>query len=324
MGARAVVIAHRGASGYLPEHTLEAKALAHAMGADYIEQDVVSTRDGQLVVLHDIFLDDVTNVAEVFPGRSRDDGLHYVVDFDLVEIRRLRVVERRRRGTQEPLFPERFRATQLPFRVSTLREELELIRELNRTTGREAGVYAEVKEPAWHLRHGIDVSQKLLQTLVDFGYDDSDSLAFVQCFDARELLRMHTQLRTRLRLVQLLPAVGVSPAPVETALAAIAEYACAVGLPYEQLVAGESATVPNAPLLDAIRAAGLAVHAYTFQRDRLPPWADSLDRLLRLYVGELGIDGVFCDHPDIAVRAVNALSGRAFSTDGQAPETGLE
>jgi len=74
--AQKVVVAHRGASGYLPEHTLEAKAMAYAMGADYIEQDVVMTKDDQLIVIHDITLDRTTDVAEKFPGRARADGKH--------------------------------------------------------------------------------------------------------------------------------------------------------------------------------------------------------------------------------------------------------
>ena len=88
-----VVVAHRGASGYLPEHTLAAKALAYAMKPDYIEQDVVMTKDDRLVVLHDHYLDRVTNVAEVFPDRARKDGRYYAIDFTLAEIKQLSVTE---------------------------------------------------------------------------------------------------------------------------------------------------------------------------------------------------------------------------------------
>jgi len=102
-----VIIAHRGASGYLPEHTLPAKALAYAMGADFLEQDVVATRDDQLVVLHDIYLDRVTNVAERFPGRAREDGRYYARDFDLGEMRTLKVTERLDAGGL-PVYPHRF------------------------------------------------------------------------------------------------------------------------------------------------------------------------------------------------------------------------
>ena len=91
---RPIVIAHRGASGYLPEHTLATKALAHAMGANFLEQDVVLSRDGTPIVLHDIHLDSTTDVAQRFGGRARSDGRFYAIDFDLGEIRQLRVHER--------------------------------------------------------------------------------------------------------------------------------------------------------------------------------------------------------------------------------------
>jgi cytochrome c biogenesis factor len=88
LAADKIVIAHRGASGYLPEHTLPAKAMAYAQGADYLEQDLVMTKDDQLVVLHDHYLDRVTDVAERFPQRARKDGRFYAIDFTLAEIRR--------------------------------------------------------------------------------------------------------------------------------------------------------------------------------------------------------------------------------------------
>ena len=103
------VIAHRGASGYLPEHTLPAKALAYAMGADFLEQDVVATRDDILVVLHDIHLDRVTDVAAQFPNRARADGRFYVRDFDFAEIRTLKVTERLDDEGQ-PVYPGREKA----------------------------------------------------------------------------------------------------------------------------------------------------------------------------------------------------------------------
>ena len=89
-----LVIAHRGASGYIPEHTMESKSMAYAMGADYIEQDIVLTKDNVPIVIHDIFLDEVTNVSEIFPKRSREDGRFYLIDFSLEEIMKLSVNER--------------------------------------------------------------------------------------------------------------------------------------------------------------------------------------------------------------------------------------
>jgi len=199
-----LVIAHRGASGYLPEHTLEAKALAYGMGADYLEQDVVATRDDELVVIHDIHLDRVSNVAEKFPQRKRDDGRYYVRDFDLAEIRTLRAWERRNDDGISPVFPKRFPTGQGTFKIPTLREEIKLVQGLNKSTGRSVGIYVEIKKPAWHKAEGVDISPILLQLLDDAGYRTRDDLAFVQCFDASEVRRLRHDLGCELKLVQLL------------------------------------------------------------------------------------------------------------------------
>ena len=190
---RPVVIAHRGASGYLPEHTLPAKALAHAMGADYLEQDVVATRDDELVVLHDIHLDRVTDVAERFPGRERDDGRFYVRDFDLAEIRLLRVHERRDEQGR-PVYPKRFASADEPFHVHTLAEEIRFIHRLNETTGRTAGIYPEIKAPAWHREEGVDIAPGLLEILDRSGYSRHSDPVYVQCFDVAEVRRLRNEL----------------------------------------------------------------------------------------------------------------------------------
>ena len=149
------VIAHRGACGYLPEHTLEAKAYAHALGADYIEQDIVATRDDELIVMHDIHLDRVTNVAERYPDRGREDGRFYVRDFDLEEIRSLVAWERRAADGVTAVFPNRFPTGVGAFRVPTLREEIKFIQGLNHSTGRQVGIYPEIKRPQWHRDEGV-------------------------------------------------------------------------------------------------------------------------------------------------------------------------
>ena len=139
--ARPLVIAHRGASGYLPEHTLEAKSYAYALGADYIEQDLVLSKDDIPVVLHDIYLDTVTDVAKRFPRRKRADGRYYALDFTVAELKQLRVTERFNVKTGERVFPRRFPATQASFQISTFEEELQLLQGLNRSTGRNVGIY---------------------------------------------------------------------------------------------------------------------------------------------------------------------------------------
>jgi glycerophosphoryl diester phosphodiesterase len=299
-----IVIAHRGASGYLPEHTLAAKALAHGLGADYLEQDVVATRDSQLVVLHDLHLDDVTDVALKFPGRQRSDGRHYVIDFDLAELKTLTVFERRAAGSATAKYPARFPADTGLFGIATLAEELQLIGGLNRSTGRAAGIYPEIKHPDWHRRHGIDLSSLVLAELRAFGYSSAADAAFVQCFDAAELTRLKEELGCRLPLIQL---VGPEPeyASLLTARGLESVAACAHGLGphYSQLVdAEQGGRARRGDLVRRAHDAGLRVHAYTFRRDDLPEYARTLEELLELFFLDVGIDGVFSDHPDAAAR----------------------
>ena len=117
-----IVIAHRGASGYLPEHTLAAKAAAHAMRADYIEQDVVLSKDGVPMVLHDIQIDTVTDVAQMFPDRARADGRFYAIDFTLDELKAL-TVSSASTSTASRSFPGRFPRGAASFQIPTLAEE---------------------------------------------------------------------------------------------------------------------------------------------------------------------------------------------------------
>ncbi|HEY8520622.1 MAG TPA: glycerophosphodiester phosphodiesterase [Gammaproteobacteria bacterium] len=311
--ATTIVIAHRGASGYLPEHTREAKALAYGQGADYLEQDVVATRDGALVVLHDIQLDYVTDVALHFPERRRSDGHFYVVDFDLAELRTLSLLERRRTDRDEPLFPRRFPRKPLGFRIVTLEEELELVQGLNRSTGRRVGVYPEIKHPRWHAEHGIDLSRRLLETLASFGFTQRDDPVFVQCFDGAEIVRLRRELRTELRLIRLVDAPDADPQLSSAkGLAALARDADGLGTPFGSLVTDDGGSAPprEGELVGRAREAGLLLHPYTFRRENVPAWAGDLEQLLAFYIGRIGVDGVFCDFPDVAVRIRDAVAAR--------------
>ncbi len=302
------VIAHRGASGYLPEHTLEAKALAHGLGADYIEQDVVATRDGVLVVLHDIYLDLVTDVEAHYPERRREDGHYYVIDFELDELRRLGVMERRRESVDESQFPARFPRAPLKFSIATLEEEILLIQGLNKSTGRTAGIYPELKDPAWHLEHGIDMSHLLLTALESFGYTSADDDVIVQSFDAAELRRLRQDLGTPLKLTQL---VGGREPPSSDTLGEISQYADGLGLPYVHLIDAspeEGGDMQVSALRAAIDSAGLAVHPYTLRADSLPPFSADFGELLRFLFEDVEVDGLFCDHPDQAVAVRDRLS----------------
>jgi glycerophosphoryl diester phosphodiesterase len=301
-----IVIAHRGASAYLPEHTLAAKALAYGQGADYLEQDVVATRDGRLVVLHDIYLDDVTDVAQRFPARRRADGRYYVVDFELAEIESLRVFERRAPGSASAKYPRRFPAEHGLFGIATLEDELRLIEGLNRSTGRAVGVYTEIKEPAWHRAHGIDLAALLLAELAKFGYTRATDAAFVQCFDANELERV----KNGLRLVQL---VGAEPEYsallTRDGLRRVAGYAYGLGPHHSQVMTGRAGGKASPlPLCGYAAAVGLRLHPYTFRREDVPAYARSLEEWLEIFIVEARVDGVFCDHPDVAVRVREAAA----------------
>jgi glycerophosphoryl diester phosphodiesterase len=304
-----IIIAHRGASGYLPEHTLVAKALAYGLGADYLEQDVVATRDRELVVLHDLYLDDVTDVAQRFPGRNREDGRHYVVDFDLAELESLRVFERRVAGGASAKYPARFPAEHGLFGIATLKDELRMIRGLNASTGRTVGIYSEIKEPAWHHAHGIDLAALLVRELAAFGYSRAADPAFVQCFDPDELERVRADLASDLRLVQL---VASEPKHVELltedGLRRVAAYAYGLGPHHSQVAEGAAGRRPRAlPLRERAGEAGLRLHPYTFRRDELPAYARSLEEWLDFFIVEAQVDGLFCDHPDVAVRVRDSV-----------------
>jgi glycerophosphoryl diester phosphodiesterase len=309
MTAGPIVIAHRGASGYLPEHTLAAKALAYGLGADFLEQDVVATRDGRLVVLHDLHLDDVSDVARHFPKRHRDDGLYYVIDFDLAELRALTLFERRAPGSSTAKYGSRFPAGTGLFGIATLEEELQLVRGLNASMRRAVGVYPEIKHPEWHRRYGVDLAKLVLGELRAFGYSGPQDPAFVQCFDAAELLRIKEELGSELRLIQLVGPDAEHAELINTeGLSRVAAYAWGLGPHYSQLVEEQGSRRPRvSALVGQAHDAGLRLHAYTFRRDDLPQYAGTVEELLGLFFTEVGVDGVFCDHPDLAVRVRNSL-----------------
>ena len=301
-----LVIAHRGASGYLPEHTLEAKTLAFEMGADYLEQDIVASRDDELLVLHDIHLDRVSDVALKFPGRHRPDGRYYVRDFDLAEIRTLRAWERMQ-ADGSPVYPGRYPAQSGEFRFNTLDEELALVRRLNSEHGRDVGVYPEIKRPAWHRTEGVDIAPRLLGILADHGYQKESSPVFVQCFDDVELRRLREQLHCPFRLVQLIgenswleAATDYTAMRSADGLRRIAEYADAIGPHLSQLVEfeGDEGVPVATEFAGLVQASGLPMHPYTFRADDLPPGFPDFDDLVRFFVDELGVDGLFTDFPD--------------------------
>jgi len=302
---RPVVIAHRGASGHIPEHTFPAKALAYAMGADYLEQDVVASRDDVLVVLHDIYLDRVTDVAQRFPGRSRADGRYYVRDFDLVELRTLTVHERTD-ADGAPVYPERFRSAGEPFRIHTFAEEIGFIGALQASGGRPVGIYPEIKRPAWHRDEGVDITLLFLEILWNAGYRERTDAVYLQCFDAAELRRIRRQLGCKLRLVQLIGENAWGEAETDyTALRSrrglqrLSGVVDGIGpwLPRLYRHRRRDGHISSSGLVERAHAVGLVVHPYTFRRDDLPPGFASFESLLQFTFAELAIDGLFTDFP---------------------------
>ncbi len=152
-----IVIAHRGASGYLPEHTLAAVTAAHLMRADFIEQDVVLSKDNVAVVLHDIHLESTTDVSDKYPHRKRTDGHFYAIDFTLAELKSLDVTERRE-ASGDAVFSARFPVAMTGLKIPTLEEEIVFIRGLNETREHTAGWYIELKNP-----HSIPTKGMTLQ-----------------------------------------------------------------------------------------------------------------------------------------------------------------
>ncbi len=294
------IIAHRGASGYLPEHTLEAMALAHAQGPDYVEQDLVLTRDSQLVVLHDIHLETVTDVEQKFPERAREDGRFYALDFTLTELKTLNVHERQNAdGT--PVFSNRY-AGNGHFTIATFEEQLTSIAELNRLSGRNIGFYPEIKSPAWHRAEGYDISKIVLETLRSNRLDDPNANIYLQCFDFEEIKRIRNELDAKVKMVQLIAdndwgesdtdySALKSPKGIKEA----AKYVQGIG-PWLGHVT-TSTNPPSFELADWVttaQAEGLQIHPYTFRLDALPPGITA-EQLLQLIVGKWKFDGVFTD-----------------------------
>lgn len=308
-----LVIAHRGASGHRPEHTLEAYDLAIRQGADVIEPDLVMTRDRVLVARHENEIGATTDVAERFPERQRTTTIDgetvtgwFVEDFTLAELDTVRARER---------VPTRSRAYDGRFTVPAFEQVLDLVRRREWETGRRIGIYPETKHPSHHESLGLPITATLLETLERWGYGDRGDPVFIQSFETGNLQWLRA--RTRLHLVQLVDATG---APADLAargdprryrdlvtaegLRAMSEWADGIG-PSKLLVqplGPEGELLPATTLVDDAHRAGLFVHPWTIRGDApfLPAGygGDPLAEYRRL--AALGVDGVFTDFPDQA------------------------
>lgn len=306
------IIAHRGASGYLPEHTLEAATLAHAQQPDFIEQDVVITKDNIPVVLHDIHLETVTNVETVFPDRARSDGHWYVRDFTFAELSRLQIHERQQ-ADGKAVFPNRYAGTTARFRISTLQEHIELITQLNRKLGQNIGFYTEIKSPAWHQSEGVDASKIVLDTFRNANV--APEQLYIQCFDFAEVRRIRRELGYTGNLIMLVGENEWQESATDydwilsaEGIAEVASVADGMGPRIRHLIepASLAAGAPAArPWLKKAQDAGLIIHPYTFRMDALPAGMTA-GQLLALLTRVANVDGVFTDQ----VPPVRALTKR--------------
>ena len=315
--SKPLVIAHRGASGYLPEHTLAAKVYAHALGADFLEQDIVLTKDDVPVVLHDIYLDTVTDVAKRFPDRKRADGRYYALDLTLAELKQLRAAERFNAKTGAPVYAQRYPSGAAPseFRIATLEEELQLIAGLNRSTGRNVGVYPEIKQPKWHRAQGHDISRIVVPILLRYGYAAKTDACFLQCFELAEVKRLRQEIGWRGRLIMLIEGKAKGEDGTDFAqlctvagLRELAQVADGIGPAIGRIVSWPTAgAAPKFTDLVALaHAEKLAVHPYTIRRDDLPKNCPSVDALHAALFRDAKIDGVFSDFTDLTVAWLHA------------------
>jgi glycerophosphoryl diester phosphodiesterase len=296
-----LIIGHRGASGHRPEHTIESYTLAIAMGADYIEPDLVSTKDGVLIARHENEIGSTTDVADKFPGRKTVktiDGQSitgwFTEDFTLAEIRTLRAKERLpfRSHERDGLYP-----------VPTFDEVLALAAAKSRETGRTIGVYPETKHPSYFRSIGLPLEPPLLATLETHGLRDRTAPVFIQSFEPANLKLLRPQ--TTLRLVLLLEATAdVSPAR----LADIRTFADGIG-PNTRLIVPANADgtlrEPTTLVTDAHQA-GLLVHVWTLRSEPAflsPSYGGDPLKEYRQFAA-LGVDGIFGDFPDVAFAAL--------------------
>ena len=333
---RTLVIGHRGASGYRPEHTLASYELAARMGADFIEPDVVVTKDGALVCRHEPEIGGTTDVAARPEFASRRvtkllDGVEvtgwWTEDFTLAELKTLRAVERLPAIRQEnTMYDGRFE-------VPTLREVLDLRIRLSRELGREIGVYPETKHPTYFQRLGLALEPRLLAILRRYSLDSPDAAVFVQSFETANLRELRDR-GLRAPVVQLLSASGApydfvaagdprtyADLSTPAGLADIADYADGVGPEKAQIIprnADGTLGTPTALVGDA-HGAGLLLHPYTFRAENqflpteLRSGANPADfgRAIDEQVTFLrtGIDGLFTDQPDVGVVARADVAG---------------
>jgi glycerophosphoryl diester phosphodiesterase len=294
-----IIIGHRGASGHRPEHTLAGYRLAAEMGADYIEPDLVSTKDGVLIARHENEIGGTTDVATKFPDRERTkaiDGMSvtgwFTEDFTLAEIKTLRARER---------LEFRSHAWDEQFEVPTFDDVIELAQKLGKELGRPIGVYPETKHPTYFRSIGLPLEDRMLASLGRHGWNADDAPVFIQSFETnlREI-----RPKTKVKLIQLLEG----KVPTDAELRTIKSYADGIG-PNTRLVIpakADGTLLTPTDLVARAHAIGLLVHVWTLRAEPVflsPSYRGDFGAEFRQF-RDLGVDGIFTDFPDAAMRAL--------------------
>ncbi|MDF2383543.1 glycerophosphodiester phosphodiesterase [Nostoc ellipsosporum NOK] len=328
-----IVIAHRGASGERPEHTLLSYQRAIEQGADFIEPDLVPTKDGVLVARHENNIADTTDVADhpEFAARRTTKTIDgekltgwFTEDFTLAELKTLRAKER-----LPKLRPGNTKYDGQAG-IPTLDDVIALAKRASKETGRTIGIYPETKHPTYFASIGLPLEQRLVDKLKAAGWDRADAPVFIQSFEVDNLKKLKAM--TRVRLIQLMagsggPADGAQPSYKAMAtpdgLKAVAAYAYGIG---PELTMIQPASGPATTLVADAHAAGLRLHPWTFRAENfflLPDYrsgANPVDhgRLKDeiLYFIGLGVDGFFTDFPHVGVEARDAAAGSHARTGG--------
>jgi len=303
---RPLIIAHRGASGHRPEHTLEGYRLAVEMGADFIEPDLVSTKDGVLIARHENEIGGTTDVADRFPDRKRTktiDGQSmtgwFTEDFTLAEIKTLRARER---------LAFRSHAYDGKFEIATFDQVIELAQQLGKAAGRPVGVYPETKHPTYFRGMHLPLEEKLLASLQKHGWNRREAPVFIQSFEQENLRVLRKQ--TKVRLIQLVSAAAMVEGD---GLKSIAAYADGIG-PEKRLVVpvnDDGSLGTPTDLVTRAHAAGLLVHIWTIRVDKefLPAGYHGRPEAEFEQFRQLGVDGVFTDFPDVAAKSYASGAG---------------
>jgi glycerophosphoryl diester phosphodiesterase len=321
---RPLVIGHRGAAGYRPEHTLAAYELAARMGADFIEPDLVPTKDHVLVARHEPEISGTTDVAAhpEFAGRKTTkliDGVPttgwFTTDFTLAELKTLRAVERLAQVRQHNTLYNGL------FTIPTLEEILDLRARLSRQLEREIGVYPETKHPTFFRAAGLPLEAPLVRALRRYGLDRADAPVFVQSFEAGNLRLLHDGYGLRIPKIFL---TGVAGNPfgdprsyadylTPSGLRELSTFVAGLGPDKDQVIARDADGTLGTPstLVSNAHAAGLVLHPYTFRAESqfLPTnyrvgtdpngYGRAIDEQLA-FLRE-GVDGLFTDQADIGV-----------------------